>query len=174
MWIERENSHHVIHLPGEGRYNYRIGTDEYPDGNYLCGNLNLSMKRFFFPLILVFVSGVWSISCDHNTSEIDQLDREVMLIHDEVMPMISDMVKVRRSLEDRLTDQDSTTQMARKNAIAALKEAEKGMWDWMAQYRKPKTGDADAVEYLASQKAAIQSVSDAMKTAYTNGQNMLK
>lgn len=132
------------------------------------------MKRFIFPLSLAFVTAVWSIACDRSASDIDQMDREIMKIHDEVMPMISDMVKVRRSLESRISDQDSTTQMACKNAIASLKEAEKGMWDWMAQYRKPKAGDAEAAAYLASQKAAIQSVSDAMKSAFTNGQNLLK
>ena len=96
-----------------------------------------------------------------------------MEIHDEVMPMISDMVKIRKDLAQTLGESDSTRQVQVKQCIRDLQTAEKGMWDWMAEYKKPTTYDGDSPAYLSDQKQAIQVVSDAMKSSYEQAQKIM-
>jgi hypothetical protein len=47
-----------------------------------------------------------------------------------------------------------------------LMKAERAMWDWMAQYRKPDSKNPDALMYLEEQRQKIQLVSDDMKSSY--------
>lgn len=126
--------------------------------------------------ILLILAGLFLglIACGGDTVSFEQEATEVMAIHDEVMPMMSDMVKMRRQLEEVMADRDSTEHPQFQAAVRQLVIAEKGMWDWMAAYKKPEKVSPEAMQYLADQKVAIQQVSDAMKQAYARGEQLLE
>jgi len=131
--------------------------------------MNSAKYYFLLPALLltVFFSGCQS---DKN---LEKEHLAIMEIHDEVMPMISDMVKIRKDLAQTLGESDSIRQIQVKQCIRDLQTAEKGMWDWMAEYKKPATYDGDSPAYLSDQKQAIQAVSDAMKSSYEQAEKLL-
>lgn len=124
---------------------------------------------FLFPALLV--TGLFSGCQSDRNLEKEHL--AIMEIHDEVMPMISDMVKIRKDLAQTLGESDSTRQEQLKQCIRDLQTAEKGMWDWMAAYQKPTTYEGASPTYMSDQKQAIQAVSDAMKSSYEHAEKLL-
>jgi hypothetical protein len=122
--------------------------------------------------VFLVVSCLTLVSCGNDIA-FEREATEVMAIHDEVMPMMSDMVKLRRQLDEEMKGRDSSEQIAFQMAVRQLVIAEKGMWDWMATYSKPEKADEGAMQYLAEQKKAIQAVSDAMRQSYAHGQELL-
>lgn len=127
--------------------------------------------KYCFLLPALMLSGLFSGCQSENNLEKEHL--AIMEIHDEVMPMISDMVKIRKDLAQTLGESDSIRQVQVKQCIRDLQTAEKEMWDWMAAYQKPTTYDGDTPTYLSDQKQAIQAVSDAMKSSYEQAQKLL-
>lgn len=120
--------------------------------------------------LLILLSGVVGLcSCGR---DIESRHLEVMEIHDEVMPMIADMSRKRRELEASLPQRDSADAEAVREITRALMQAERGMWDWMAQYRKPNAGDPDALPYQEEQRQKIRQVSDDMKSSYQRAQQI--
>jgi predicted transcriptional regulator len=103
------------------------------------------------------------VSCgpNHNDAEVKQLYEEVMTIHDDVMPKISDISKLRRKI--RKDKQESIESLQH---ITDLEKADDAMMDWMSDFQKYKTYNDSTKEskmkYLNNEKLRIQSVSDQM------------
>jgi len=120
-------------------------------------------------LLVLLILAVGMPSC---SPDVERRHLEIMEIHDEVMPMIADMSRLRRQLEAGLEQRDSTGALQVREVTRELLQAERAMWDWMAQYRKPEKGDAEAIRYLEEQREAIQQVSDAMKSSFARAQEI--
>lgn len=131
----------------------------------------MNSAKYYFLLPALLMAGLF-ISCQ-SEGNLEKEHLAIMEIHDEVMPMISDMVKIRKELANTLEESDSTRQVQIKQCIRDLQTAEKEMWDWMAVYQKPTTYDGDTPAYLSDQKQSIQAVSDAMKSSYEQAQKLL-
>ncbi len=103
------------------------------------------------------------ISCGpaHNDEEVKLLYDEVIRIHDEVMPKISDINKLKKRV--RKLEKNDETSIA---LIKQLQDADDAMMDWMADFQKYKTlADSSKtvkMDYLNVEKQKIQSVSDQM------------
>jgi len=108
----------------------------------------------------------------HNHGEVSVMPAlydTVMYIHDAVMPETNTIHKIRKALKETTTEGDRSPIL---DQIKYLDEAEDAMMDWMAEFTVPedKTQQND---YLQSEKAKIQNVSDLMYDAIKKGQTML-
>lgn len=129
-----------------------------PSQNYF--KLNFYCMRFF---ILILMVGLLS-SCD-DTQKTDKEDtpvltteekaenkrvEEVMKVHDDVMPKMANISRVRRQLKDYLENNPELDAEVVENINASVKnldEADEGMMTWMADW-------ADAQGELQKYKAA--------------------
>lgn len=126
--------------------------------------------RILLSVGLIFIL---SVSCDNTQKkEVDQVKQiwdEMMVIHDEVMPKTSEIVR----LQKQLKEQENTEAI-----VQQLADAEESMWTWMnglKQYDKIEQMDkAEAIEYLKASKAEIEKVKQQMLESIDAGQAKLE
>jgi len=122
------------------------------------------MKPFWSILILSLVA-----ACAPMEPETQKKYDEVMVIHDEVMPKMSDIKRL-ISWHKKQENPES------KEIVRELKVAEEAMWDWMHNFSKPDAKDPleKQLAYLESEKASISKVSDLMLNAIEKAKNLKK
>ncbi|MBV6644455.1 MAG: hypothetical protein KI790_03345 [Cyclobacteriaceae bacterium] len=116
-------------------------------------------------------------SCAPNAknSELETLKKEVMEIHDEVMPKMGDLRKTRKALLDKAEDLDEAAAKTLLEQADRIDEAHKGMMQWMRAYEPDFAGTEDEIKkYLEEQKVAIQKVKDDMLNSVKSGANLLE
>lgn len=113
------------------------------------------MNYFLFGFFVFF------IGCQNNQSNhfaVD-IDKEVMQKHDEAMAKLSEVLKLKRQINQRL---DSTFNQVIKDSLQAISvrlyKADKMMLDWMHQYKTPNYETDTAVTYLNLQLEKINKV----------------
>ena len=113
-----------------------------------------------------------SCKSEHST-EVQKLYDEVMVIHDEVMPEMGTIHKLKKQLKGLLKNPSATLDQADvKKNIEALDQADEAMMDWMHQFKVPKeASDKIKLEYLAIQKEKMAKVNTDMKTIIKNAQD---
>jgi len=121
--------------------------------------------RFLIALFL-FTSCKETIKPENQESP---LYKEVMEIHDAVMPEMSTIHVIKKDLKSIETPE--TKEVILKN-IKALDDADEAMMAWMAAFKLP-ADKASESEYLASEKIKISKVSDDMYTSIKNGKHVL-
>ena len=113
------------------------------------------------------------IACGQNTQqekqsspdEVNELKDKVMNVHDEVMPKMSELNRMARTLKDipaeRYEDIDST--MIRQH-VQRLEDAQEAMMDWMANYNSSldTMSKEKAKKYLLEEKQKIEQVAKSM------------
>ena len=108
----------------------------------------------------------------HDNPEVKKLYDEVMEIHDEVMPKISDISKLRRKIKKQENKPPSTLTL-----IKQLEDADDGMMSWMSDFQVYKSYKDSTKEskmrYLNIEKMKIKKVSDDMHTAITTAKQHL-
>jgi len=123
-------------------------------------------------LFLVFLL----ISCESKDKEIEKLKSETIEIHDEVMPKMDVIMKLKSSLK---AEQDSVSAEENERIqklIISLEEADKAMMNWMRNYdpQMENMSDSEKIEYLNKQKASISDVSEQMKESISGAKKYLK
>ena len=105
---------------------------------------------------------------------------QMMVVHDEVMPKMSDISRTRRALKSHLDNPDLTPAMKKKvmENINGLNDADDGMMDWMRNIEKPRNlRDAkshdEVMNYYMQQQAEIEKVKRAMETNLVGGQMLV-
>lgn len=136
------------------------------------------MKNLLFILtILLFVScGTSKKEGNENVISIQDLKAEVMAVHDEVMPKMGDIRRLRKDLmlqADSLMEMDSVL-ATNLNAMAdELDAANEGMMQWMRDYEPEFEGTEEEIRaYLEEQKNAVQKVKEAMLGALEKGEGI--
>ncbi len=120
------------------------------------------------------------ISCKSNVSpELQSLMDEVMEIHDEVMPKMSDTHRLRKGLKKELKKEIEEVSEVRGQIldnIKALEVADDGMMDWMKNYKKLRKLEegVNPMDYYKQEKINIQKVSDDMYSAINNAEKFLQ
>jgi hypothetical protein len=97
--------------------------------------------------------------------ELIKLEKEVLRIHDEVMPKMSDIVRLQGILEPALQDPqiDSLMKEEIKKSLVTLNAGDSLMLEWMHNYKKPEEAPADSIlAYLKKEEARIKQVSEVM------------
>ena len=113
-------------------------------------------------------------SCNNDKKEQDQFYKEVMDIHDEVMPQMYPLRKLVKDLKvqadlvliDSIEVDSVRLDLIKEAAVKATK-ANESMMDWMHQFKQIKEGTPhkEVIKYLLDQKQKISKVREDMLTA---------
>lgn len=118
-------------------------------------------------------------SLKENPKEWQGLYEKVMYVHDEVMPEMGTINRLKQDLKRYSTKHSDKIDETQRNQIAALTAAlekgEKAMWDWMHAFKQPEAeAPLDEVNaYLKKELETISEVSDLMKTSMKDAENFL-
>ena len=108
------------------------------------------------------------VCCSPNSREIVKLKAELIALHDEVMPLMSPLYKMRKQLQEMETDSSNAKLIFAINEIVM---AEESMMDWMRNYDPDHQGsENEMIKYLSDKKLAIEQVSTQMKKSLTRGE----
>ncbi|NBB20861.1 hypothetical protein GVN20_15945 [Runella sp. CRIBMP] len=142
----------------------------------------------FNPLLF---SGVLMVAACQNGEQvqINTLEKEVMMIHDAVMPKMGELVALENTLRKHISQtdsllkikpNDSTLQQALEQyrfLASQLQEADRSMMEWMHDYNGDslkKLPPSQAIQALTQEKIKIEQVSDDMLKSIEDTQNFLK
>lgn len=112
--------------------------------------------------------------------QIDSLQQEVMDVHDEMMPKMEDLKKMRdeaSKLADSLKEEGDTMVAAKMDkARQALEKGQKSMMDWMRNFERPadtaKSGEV--IQYLKDQEKKVKEMRDSMKASMKEAKKRLE
>jgi len=144
------------------------------------------------PVLLIVLLGLGSVvsACQSEDETVRDTENEVFAIHDDVMPKLDDLLRLRKQLSQRIASLDSlkgtgsaaaairTTE--EKNQAARLLQnltvADSLMMNWMARYNNDtlaRISTDDALRYLAAQKDQITDVKTKVNTSIEQAQQFL-
>ncbi|MEM1319480.1 MAG: hypothetical protein AAGG75_04445 [Bacteroidota bacterium] len=111
-------------------------------------------------------------SCQPASAPVQALWDEVMVVHDEVMPKMGDMTKIKKKL--KTLDKNPSIEAA----IVKLEDADKAMWDWMHNMKSmsdvKELEEGAALKYLEEEKVKIDEVKRLMLESMQEGEALLK
>ncbi len=128
------------------------------------------MKKILFMATMACLLFIAS-SCqsdDPNHIKEEALKDELMVIHDEVMPKMGEVNKLRNelvTLSEKSNTTDSLAIASIKETIQYLEQADEGMMDWMGEFKRPsklrksKTHE-EILAYLEDEKQKVQKVKE--------------
>ena len=148
------------------------------------------MKQFLNALLpvvtgLAFVFALYSCgennsvkteSEDDPTLEVRKLEKEVIDVHDEVMPKLAELNNTRKKLIDKLYSPDSVgNSLVINETIDRLEEADSLMWDWMHNYSRPDySTNLDSIRnYLDAELVKVRVMRDKFWSSFNDGNKLL-
>jgi HEPN domain-containing protein len=129
--------------------------------------------KLFFLLLLLSLGSCGPKSGKQESTESEgneALYNEVMKAHDEVMPKMDDIYKLKEELNDRIANSPDIPEEKKKeieNILAKLDAADEGMRVWMRQFNPipDSEGEEKAREYLENERERITKVKEDMLNA---------
>lgn len=108
-------------------------------------------------------------STENNTGN-QALYDQVMKVHNEVMPKMDDILKIKEVLKEKLNTQKELADEKKKEieaVVSKLDSANQRMMNWMHEFKtQPDSlGEEKIREYLETEMERIKKVSDEMKDA---------
>ena len=133
-------------------------------------------------LLLVMLVMIWSCgqksSDDHHDHEGHEMEEggnqalydEVMKVHDEVMPKMNDIYKLKGQLKERIDNTPGLADDKKKeieSIIVRLDSASEGMMVWMRKFNPlpDSLGEEQAKEYLEGEMEKIKKVREDVRKA---------
>lgn len=154
------------------------------------------MKKTIFPYAVWFTSLCFlAFGCGHKTQDHEAqghehqaaetaggnkaLYDEVMNVHNEVMPKMDDIFKMKEKLKNRIaTEQDMKEDQKKiiETTILKLDSAGEGMMVWMRQFNPPpdSTGEEAAKAYLEEEKVKVQKVKEDILQAIEDANGLMQ
>ena len=136
------------------------------------------MKNVIF--ILTVVCSTVLFSCGNSEKKkIENLKKEVMAVHDSIMPQMGTIIELKSKLKEKLEDTSVVSEKTRdslKAAVKRLEKADKAMKDWMHNYNPPKLDSMElknAENYLKEQKDEIIEVRKKFKSSIKRAKELL-
>lgn len=118
------------------------------------------MKRIIALFLLVFP--LMLTSCESPKVKEEKMAKEVMELHDEVMPKMQDMMRLKKDLKKSMLAMDSTSAEIEtvNKLIADLEGADKEMMDWMHNYNGGQDlyTHEEIMQYLKLEKAKMEKI----------------
>ena len=138
------------------------------------------MRPLFFVLILLGCSSKndnGQDSQNSNNSGNQALYDEVMKVHDEVMPKMNDIYKLKEELKKDIANAPDLVEKKRKeieSAIVQLDAASESMMDWMRNFDPlpDSSGEEKARQYLEEQKLKVDRVKETMLQAIEKAEEL--
>ena len=120
--------------------------------------------------VLSFVVLSLVLSCGEKKQDNQALYDEVMKVHDEVMPKMDDIYKLKQELKKQISDTPNLVDEKRRTieaTILKLDSASEAMMVWMRNFNPlpDSLGEEKAREYLEDQQEKIEKVKDEMLDA---------
>lgn len=115
----------------------------------------MDMKYFMIVLASFFL-----LTCGHKGDKNDPLYKEVMAIHDEVMPKMSTMHKIKKQLRQLPNSSEKEV----LNLLQNLDEADEAMMVWMADFDPPADG-AERKTYLTAELESVTAMANKINTS---------
>ncbi len=140
--------------------------------------LKLIKSTFLLFLPLGFVLSF--SACKSDTKEAETLlNQEIMKVHDEVMPKMGEINRMKRQLseyKDAVPDDNAEMKDSLINAILLLAKTEDNMNDWMAGYKYPNPDmqHEEIMTYLKGQQDTIQQINNEVFMTIAIGNGLLK
>jgi len=120
------------------------------------------------------------IGCENKDKiQEEQLQKEVLEVHDELMPRMQDIEQLKRELEERKETLDSLAdeQVALFNElINQLSESGESMMDWMRNYSQEykEMKHDEIMDYLDDQKEKVEEAKEKINRAIDAAESELK
>ena len=130
------------------------------------------MNKVVFLIICALV-----VSCQSASPELQQVKDQVMKVHDEVMPLMGELSKVRRRLKQQADSLPSDAMHRRMlmQQVGRIEKANDQMMQWMRNYEVGFGNDVKAqLDYQKKQLEEIQAIADDMKKALSEGAELVK
>ena len=133
-----------------------------------------------FVVLLALGFALSFAACKSENKEAETLlNQEIMKVHDEVMPKMGEINRMKRQLgeyKDAVSDENAAMKDSLINAILLLAKTEDNMSDWMAGYRypNPKLKHDEMMKYLKGQQDTIQQISNDVFMTIAIGNGLLK
>jgi hypothetical protein len=139
-------------------------------------------------IIIAFGIVLFASACSEDKGSVEQTEKEVFVIHDEVMPKMGQLMELKTGLSKEISAIDSlvkitpndSLQKRKEEALAlsvALTEADQGMMNWMHDYNgdslKALSGE-EAVKAMNAEKTKISAVRDKMLESMAKAEQFLK
>ncbi|NNG11425.1 MAG: hypothetical protein HKM92_14765 [Arenibacter sp.] len=132
--------------------------------------------------IILFLSALITLtySCKEEDKENSQM-KQVMAIHDEVMPKMGTIGKLVSQLDEKITNDPASDSLA--DAREDLKAAHKAMMDWMKGFGERFDGDEilkgkaltpEKQKWLDEEEAKVKALRDQINTSISRAQELLK
>jgi hypothetical protein len=125
--------------------------------------------------ILFLMLPILLMGCSPSNQE---LYEQVMAVHDEVMPKMDDLYKLKRELQQIQADSTAipaNQQKALEEAIVKIDAASEGMMVWMREFDPPKgMAEADLKKYLMEQMEKVKKVKEDILEALKSGNEFKK
>ena len=139
----------------------------------------MDFKSFLFAgtSLLIFAACAGDRTKHTLASEISALEAEVIRIHDDVMPKMSDIARLMEIMatESENTALDSLTHEEIDKAVSLLEAGDSLMWEWMHNYRLPENVTADSIHaYLQNEKLRMTKVRDTMVKGIANAEQLVQ
>ncbi|MBX2956418.1 MAG: hypothetical protein KF846_09690 [Cyclobacteriaceae bacterium] len=123
----------------------------------------------FASLIILFTS------CSPKKTEEDTnkvLYNQVMDIHDEVMPSMDELYKLKKQLTEKIENSPDLVEEKRQEieqTILLIDSASKGMMRWMREFKPEEYKEVELTKYLESEMKRVQTVKETMQDALDKG-----
>lgn len=139
------------------------------------------MKFFLIRSFITFVifQSFWGCKPgekhNHQSSVIDSLYRQVMVIHDEVMPKMGHMMELQDNLKSAIQSASTGSDTIPQVLLNDLANAEEAMWAWMNNLKQINTlpDSFNAVLYYRQQIDSILLVKKQMLESIGNAESYL-
>lgn len=140
--------------------------------------LKMIKSPFFVLLSLGFLLSFSACKSENKESE-TLLNQEIMKVHDEVMPKMGDINRMKRQLgayKDEVPDENAAMKDSLINVILLLAKTEDNMNDWMAGYKypNPEMKHNDMMKYLKGQQDTIKQINNDVFMTLAIGNGLLK
>ena len=143
----------------------------------------LSFFLFFAVLLLSCKPGASTetTAAMSPADEVKALEAEVMSIHDSLMTRMTDMTRLAselRLIKSKMTENEAgkiESPAGLEEAMASLKLAEQGMWDWMKSYTdtKPTIPEDQLKSFYLKQLETINKIRQDMLASIDKAQSWL-
>lgn len=114
-----------------------------------------------------------------DSTEVNKIYDEVMVVHDDVMPKMGDIHKTKKKLKKMLHEQLENADSSRSNIIMSIKkleEADEAMMQWMSDFKSEYKGatQEETITYYKDQKDQISQIAQEMLSSIKEGQKLIK
>jgi len=122
------------------------------------------LKNIYVFCSLAFIV-IHTGSCKPESDKVAQLEAEVMKIHDEVMPKMTDLATAKKELGVALENGADSTMVF--EYLSKVEEADEAMMVWMDEYESPSetSTEAEKLTYLNLELGRINKVKEKMLKA---------